>query len=65
MLTLNWQTSSYCQEGDACVNVARTASGTVELTESGDPTGAIVSTTPEAFSALIRATKRPAGAEPA
>ncbi|MFE0174390.1 DUF397 domain-containing protein [Streptomyces sp. NPDC059002] len=60
-----WQKSSYCGQGDSCVHVAADATGTIKLTESSDPTGAIVRTTPEAFSALIRTTKRPAGAEPA
>ncbi|MEU1148967.1 DUF397 domain-containing protein [Streptomyces sp. NPDC005863] len=62
MLTSDWQTSSYCQEGDACVNVATTPSGTVRLTESADPTGAILHTTPEAFAALLRTAHRPAPA---
>ncbi len=61
MLTLDWQTSSYCQEGDACVNVAADPTGKVRLTESSDPTGAILTATPDAFAALIRDTKRAAG----
>jgi hypothetical protein len=51
-----WQKSSYCGEGDACVNVAADASG-VHLTESGDPTGAILHTTPAAFATLTQALK--------
>lgn len=61
MPTHQWQTSSYCQEGDACVNVASDPTGTVELTESSDPTGAILRTTPEAFAALLRDAKRARG----
>ncbi|MFG3384168.1 DUF397 domain-containing protein [Streptomyces sp. NPDC047999] len=49
-----WQTSSYCGEGDACVSVAAVPSG-VLLTESSDPDGAILHTTPEAFAALTHA----------
>ncbi|MDQ1009874.1 hypothetical protein QFZ82_004359 [Streptomyces sp. V4I23] len=51
-----WQKSSYCGEGDACVNVAADASG-VSLTESSDPDGAILHTTPAAFAALTHALK--------
>ncbi|WRZ92316.1 DUF397 domain-containing protein [Streptomyces sp. NBC_01007] len=53
-----WQKSSHCQEGDACLHVAAvTTAETVHLTESGDPTRAILSTTPAAFGALLRALK--------
>ncbi|MGN5636412.1 DUF397 domain-containing protein [Streptomyces sp. AC154] len=37
--------SSYCAQGNSCVHVA-THNGTVILTESGDPGGAILRTTP-------------------
>ncbi|MFF8644906.1 DUF397 domain-containing protein [Streptomyces sp. NPDC015345] len=60
-----WQKSTYCSEGSSCVYVAATATGKVELTESSDPSGAILTATPAAFAALIRDTKRVAGAEPA
>ncbi|MEU9209307.1 DUF397 domain-containing protein [Streptomyces sp. NPDC048415] len=56
MPTHDWQKSSYCQEGDACVHVAATAE-TVRLTESGDPDGVILSADPDAFAALLRAVK--------
>jgi len=56
MPTDNWQKSSYCQEGDACVHVAATAE-TVHLTESSDVTRAILSATPDAFAALLHALK--------
>ncbi|ATL28849.1 DUF397 domain-containing protein [Streptomyces formicae] len=63
MTMLMWQKSSYCGEGDSCVHVAATATGTVHLTESSDPTTAILHTTPTAFAALLRTAKaRPAGA---
>ncbi|WP_055567677.1 DUF397 domain-containing protein [Streptomyces atriruber] len=65
MPELTWQKSSYCQEGNSCIHIATEPTGTVHLTESSDPTAAILSTTPTAFAALLRATKRPAGAETA
>lgn len=54
-----WQKSSHCQEGEACLHVA-TSGGTAEtvhLTESADPAHSILSTTPTAFGALLRAIK--------
>lgn len=58
MSTDNWQKSSYCQEGDACLHVAvSTTAETVHLTESADPTHSILSTTPATFDALLRALK--------
>ncbi|MDI3419534.1 DUF397 domain-containing protein [Streptomyces luteolus] len=47
------QKSSYCGEGDSCIHVDATPDRTVLLTESSDPTGAILTTTPEAFAALL------------
>ncbi|MFE5089815.1 DUF397 domain-containing protein [Streptomyces sp. NPDC056638] len=52
----HWQKSSYCAQGDSCLHVA-TRDSTVGLTESGDPTGAILQTTPAAWAALVRAVK--------
>ncbi|MER6091494.1 DUF397 domain-containing protein [Streptomyces bluensis] len=49
---MNWQKSSYCSEGNSCVHVAMTP-GTIHLTESSDPTGAILKATPAAFNALL------------
>ncbi|MFG2627834.1 DUF397 domain-containing protein [Streptomyces sp. NPDC048473] len=59
----SWQKSSYCAQGEACVHVAAARSGAMELTESGDPTGAILHTTPTAWAALVRTLKesRPHG----
>ncbi|MGR8009784.1 DUF397 domain-containing protein [Streptomyces hypolithicus] len=53
----HWQKSSYCAQGDSCVHVALGTSGAVKLTESSDPTGAILSSTPTAFAALTRSLK--------
>ncbi|MFE9839865.1 DUF397 domain-containing protein [Streptomyces sp. NPDC005551] len=60
MPALTWQKSSYCPEGNSCVHVARdTAAGTIRLTESGDPTGAILTAAPDAFRTFLRALKSP------
>ncbi|MEV5874007.1 DUF397 domain-containing protein [Streptomyces sp. NPDC052101] len=53
----NWQKSSYCSEGDSCIHIATTP-GTIHLTESSDPTGAILTTTPATFGALLTALKK-------
>jgi hypothetical protein len=54
----DWQKSTYCQEGDACLHIAVPASAeTVHLTESGDPARSILSAAPAAFGALLRALK--------
>ncbi|WP_327273936.1 DUF397 domain-containing protein [Streptomyces sp. NBC_01224] len=52
-----WQRSSYCAQGEACVNVAEARTGAIALTESSDPTGAILRTTPAAWAALVRTLK--------
>ncbi|MFD0338371.1 DUF397 domain-containing protein [Streptomyces sp. NPDC127117] len=49
-----WQKSSYCGEGESCIHVAAPAPGTVSLTESADPTGAVLRTTPAAWADLVR-----------
>ncbi|MFE6666915.1 DUF397 domain-containing protein [Streptomyces sp. NPDC057697] len=52
-----WQKSSYCAQGNSCIHVAVLAPGAVGLTESGDPTGATLRTTPTAWAALVRTLK--------
>ncbi|MFF1647373.1 DUF397 domain-containing protein [Streptomyces sp. NPDC058240] len=54
-----WQKSSYCAQGEACIHVgaARTRTGTVSLTESSGPAGAVLHTTPTAWAALVRTIK--------
>ncbi|WP_327273758.1 DUF397 domain-containing protein [Streptomyces sp. NBC_01224] len=52
----SWQRSSYCGQGESCLHVAASNS-TVSLTESSDPTGAILRTTPAALAALLRTLK--------
>lgn len=56
----HWQRSSYCGEGDACLSVATTDDRTVILTESSDPTGSILSTTPATWAAFVRSVKESA-----
>ncbi len=56
MATPTWQRSSYCAQGEACIYVT-TDHGAVHLTETGDPTGAILRATPSAWAALIRTVK--------
>ncbi|MER5473281.1 DUF397 domain-containing protein [Streptomyces sp. NPDC002685] len=59
MPTLTWQKSSYCPEGNSCINVAgERASGAIHLTESGDPGGAILTAAPAAFRSLLRTLKQ-------
>ncbi|MFF3330472.1 DUF397 domain-containing protein [Streptomyces sp. NPDC002888] len=52
------QKSSYCQEGEACVHISA-GPAAIRLTESADPTQAILTTTPATFSALLHALKSP------
>ncbi|MET9835612.1 DUF397 domain-containing protein [Streptomyces sp. NPDC006385] len=54
---MTWQKSSYCSEGNSCVHVATTTE-TIHLTESSDPTGAILNVTPAAFTALLTTLKK-------
>jgi hypothetical protein len=59
----SWQKSSYCAAGEACLHVATgpgPTSPAVHLTESADPSGAVLTTTPAAFAHLLAALKRPA-----
>ncbi|WP_326766839.1 DUF397 domain-containing protein [Streptomyces sp. NBC_01591] len=57
MPTSPWQKSSYCGEGDACIHISTSPGRTVRLTESGDPSGAVLRTTPTAWAALVRTIK--------
>ncbi len=47
-----WQKSSYCGQGESCVHVAAEDS-TVLLTESADPSGAVLRMTRPEFAELI------------
>ncbi|MEU1693151.1 DUF397 domain-containing protein [Streptomyces hirsutus] len=53
---INWQKSSYCPEGNSCVHVAITARS-IHITESADPSGAILTATPDDFLTLVQALK--------
>ncbi|MFF3709015.1 DUF397 domain-containing protein [Streptomyces phaeochromogenes] len=52
-----WQKSSYCAQGNSCVHIATAPTGTIHLTESGDPAHSILGATPHAFAALIHVLK--------
>ncbi|WP_250294087.1 DUF397 domain-containing protein [Streptomyces atroolivaceus] len=52
----DWQKSSYCAQGEACIHVAADRHS-VALTESSDPSGAILRTSPTAWAALVRTVK--------
>jgi hypothetical protein len=56
MATHRWQQSSYCGEGNSCVNVAAVLDGTIKLRESESP-DVIVTTTPEKLRAFILGVK--------
>jgi hypothetical protein len=56
MSTTHWQKSSYCGEGESCLHVAATHE-TIHLTESSDPSHAIVTAHPAAFAALLTTLK--------
>ncbi|MFI2777768.1 DUF397 domain-containing protein [Streptomyces sp. ALB3] len=56
MSALVWQKSSYCAQGNSCIHVAADQN-LVAVTESSDPGGAILRTTPSALAALIRTVK--------
>ncbi|MFC4508318.1 MULTISPECIES: DUF397 domain-containing protein [Streptomyces] len=61
MPTPTWQKSSYCQEGEACVHISAAPASiarTIHLTESADPSEAVLTTTPAAFAALLQTLTR-------
>ncbi|WP_089101691.1 DUF397 domain-containing protein [Streptomyces hyaluromycini] len=58
MRALTWQKSSYCPEGNSCIHIAATLDRRIHLTESADPTGAILTTTRAAFATLLATLKR-------
>ncbi|MGW0827492.1 DUF397 domain-containing protein [Streptomyces sp. NPDC002845] len=49
---LKWQKSTYCPEGNSCLNVATAPDGTILLRESDTPEE-ILSTSPRQLHALI------------
>lgn len=56
MHALDWQQSSYCAEGNACLSIAKAPDGTVRLRESDEP-AVIATTTPNALRAFIRSVR--------
>ncbi|MEV1064756.1 DUF397 domain-containing protein [Streptomyces sp. NPDC050263] len=57
MSTLSWQKSSYCAQGNSCIHIATTPH-TIHLTESADPSGAILMATPATFASLLSTLKK-------
>ncbi|UUU32863.1 DUF397 domain-containing protein [Streptomyces sp. CA-210063] len=55
-MNTRWQKSSYCSEGASCVHIAA-GRATIHITESADPTQAILTTAPSSFTALIHTLK--------
>ncbi|MEV8479284.1 DUF397 domain-containing protein [Streptomyces sp. NPDC051173] len=55
-MTPTWQQSSYCSEGDACLNIATAANGTLLLRESENP-GTALPLTVTQLRTLIRMLK--------
>lgn len=56
MPTLNWQKSTYSEEGSSCVYLAATPDKRIALRESDEP-AIILTTTPATLDALIQAIK--------
>lgn len=56
MPTMDWQKSSYSNQGANCLYIARASDGTIRLRESDDP-DVIVHTTPAALRAFLQALK--------
>ncbi|MGW0824839.1 DUF397 domain-containing protein [Streptomyces sp. NPDC002845] len=55
-----WQKSSHCGAGHSCVHVTSKDNPlAIHLTESSDPTQAILNTTPRTFDALLQTLKTP------
>ncbi|MBV1935328.1 DUF397 domain-containing protein [Streptomyces sp. BV286] len=52
-----WQKSSFCAQGNSCVHIATSPTGTVRLTESGDPAHSVLGASPRAFAALVHVLK--------
>lgn len=56
-MTSSWQKSSFCSEGNSCVHISTAPPATIRITESADPTRAILNATPEGFRALLHTLK--------
>jgi hypothetical protein len=54
--TLNWQKSTYSEEGSSCVYLAATPDDRIAIRESDEP-AAILITTPATLRTLIQAIK--------
>ncbi|MEU3753344.1 DUF397 domain-containing protein [Streptomyces olivoreticuli] len=52
----HWQKSSYCSEGNACLNIAAASDGTLRLRESDNP-GSMLAPAPAMLGSLISTLK--------
>ncbi|GGN14932.1 DUF397 domain-containing protein [Streptomyces fuscichromogenes] len=59
MSTRQWRTSSYCQEGEACVHISTTPTA-IRLADA-DPPRTVLTIGPAAFGALLDLLKSSAG----
>jgi hypothetical protein len=56
MAAPQWQQSSYCGEGEACIGLATAEDGSIRIRESSAPE-TVVTTTPDKFRAFILGVK--------
>ncbi|MFD8380565.1 DUF397 domain-containing protein [Streptomyces sp. NPDC059679] len=56
MQTIAWRTSSYCGEGESCLNVAAPTPEAIKIRESDDP-DIMLTTTPATLGVFIRTAK--------
>jgi hypothetical protein len=57
-ITTQWTKSSYSDSGGNCVEVRRAKGGNIQVRDSKDPNGAVLTSAPAQWSAFIGATKR-------
>jgi hypothetical protein len=56
MLISEWQTSTFCGEGNNCLGLAAASDGTIHLRESADP-ARVLAAGPDALRALLLSVK--------
>ncbi|MCH0538499.1 DUF397 domain-containing protein [Streptomyces sp. MUM 203J] len=66
MSEATWKKSSFCGEGESCIHLAAGDRGTIRLTETSDPSGAVLTLAPTTWRAWqedIRLGRVPDGGE--
>jgi hypothetical protein len=53
-----WRTSTYSNNGGACVEVASAVAGVVAVRDSADPSGPVLAFTPEQWAVFTSIVKR-------